>query len=350
MAGEPQKILVRAPNWVGDLVMATAALSDLRRACSKSRITLLLKPGRDQVVAGGDYFDDILFDSSRGSLAGLWKTAAMLRRERFDLAILFPDSLRAAVLAWLARIPRRVGYRRNLRGGLLTDPVDYPGPGGAKSPEPMTARFGRLLGPLGIEGGGGRPRLCITAGEEERWRERRKKLGLEDGEPLVGLNPGAAFGSSKMWPPDRFARVGDGIAEKFGARTVILVGPGEEPIARELEAAMKRRPISTAADPVPLDVLKPLVRDLKLLVTTDTGTRHYAVAFHIPVVVVMGPTDPRYTAVNLEETEVVRRDVPCGPCHLKTCPIDHRCMRGISPEEVLERIERLDRRLGIFGK
>ncbi|MCH2376133.1 MAG: lipopolysaccharide heptosyltransferase II, partial [Planctomycetes bacterium] len=89
-------------------------------------------------------------------------------------------------------------------------------------------------------------------------------------------------------------------------------------------------------------------RDLQLLVTTDAGPRHYAAAFGTPVVTVMGPTDPRYSAVNLERSEVVRHDVPCGPCHLKVCPIDHQCMVGITPEEVLERVKDLDRRLGVF--
>ncbi len=107
--------------------------------------------------------------------------------------------------------------------------------------------------------------------------------------------------------------------------------------------------INTARHILGLDVLKPFIRDLTLLVSTDTGPRHYAVAFGTPVVVLMGPTDPRYSGLHLERTELIRHDVPCGPCHLKVCPIDHRCMVGITPEEVLERVETLDRRLGVFG-
>jgi heptosyltransferase-2 len=188
----------------------------------------------------------------------------------------------------------------------------------------------------------------VTPECEERAREYRKAFGIEAGEPLIGLNPGASFGASKLWPARHFAAFGDAVSERYGLRTILFVGPGEEGIAAEIERLMERKPINTAARPLPLDVLKPFIRDLKLLVTTDTGPRQYAVAFGVPAVVVMGPTDPRYSAINLEKTEVVRHDVPCGPCHLKVCPIDHRCMVGITPQEVLGRLEELDRRVGVF--
>ena len=135
---------------------------------------------------------------------------------------------------------------------------------------------------------------------------------------------------------------------RYGLRSIIFLGPGEEGIGDAIEKRMETPVINTAPDILPLDVLKPVVRDLKLMVSTDTGPRQYAVAFEVPVVVVMGPTDPRYSGLHLERTEVIRHDVPCGPCHLKVCPIDHRCMVGITPEEVLERVEILDRRVGIF--
>jgi heptosyltransferase-2 len=349
MGDRPQNIVILGPTWVGDIVMATAAFADIRRAFPAARITLLLRPGREGIVAGADYFDEVIPDRSARSLRNLAATARELRRRRFDLAILFPDSFRAGLLARLAGIPRRAGFRRNLRGPLLTDPVEHRYENGRFVPEPMPARFGKILAALGIPSSGGRPQLAVTAEEEERARVRRARLGIAEGEPLVGLNPGASFGASKLWPPRRFARLGDLIAERWGARSVILAGPGEEALAREIEASMRSRPISTAADPIPLGELKPFIRGLRLLVTTDAGPRHYAVAFRVPAVVVMGPTDPRHTAIHLEETEVIRLDLPCSPCHLKNCPIDHRCMTGIPPEAVLERIESLDRRLRIFA-
>jgi heptosyltransferase-2 len=344
-----KNILIRAPNWVGDLVMATSSLADVRRAFPAARITLLLKPGREKVIGGSPDHDQLIFDRAGNAPLRLWRLARELRAGRFDAALIFPNSFRAGLLCALAGIPRRVGYRRNLRSLFLTDPVDYEVVAGKRKPVPMPLFYARLCERLGVPRGDGRPRLHVTPECEEKARELRQALGIRDGEPLIGLNPGASFGSSKLWPADHFAAVGDRLTEHLGLRTILFVGPGEEPIGEAIAARMRHRPIFDRGRLVPLDALKPFVRDLELLVTTDTGPRHYAVAFGVPVVVVMGPTHPDYTAMNLERTEVVRHDVPCGPCHLKVCPIDHRCMVGIGPEEVFARAKGLLERVGTRG-
>ncbi len=346
----PRKILLQAPSWVGDLVMATGSFADVRRAFPQARISALVRPGREGILSGSPDVDEVIEDASARRPLEILRVARRLRAERFDLAILFANSLRAALVARLAGIPRRVGYRANLRGPLLTDPVDAAPSWRRRTPEPMPRFYARLCARAGAAAGDGRPRLHVTPACEAAAAELRRALGIREGEKLIGLSPGASFGASKLWPAERFARVADAVAERFGARSIILVAPSEEPIAREIVSKARSRPIYDPAKRIDLDLLKPVVRDLALLVTTDSGTRHYAVAFGVPVVVVMGPTDPRRTAYGLERTEVVRRDVPCGPCHLKVCPTDHRCMLEISADEVFERIEALDRRLGIFAR
>jgi len=343
-----RNILIRAPNWVGDVVMATANFADVRRAFPEAKITLLLKRGREKVVGGSSDHDRILFDDAGNSLMGIWHLARQLRAERFDLSLVFPNSFRTALISWLAGIPRRIGYRRNARSLLLTDGVGYARDGWKRRPVPMPLFYAELCAKAGVQPGDGRPRLVVTAELEAEAAGWRRALGVADGERLVGLNPGASFGASKLWPAQHFARLGDAITARYGLRTILLFGPGEEPITDEIASRMKTRPIYDRTRCLPLDVLKPFVRDLRLLVTTDSGPRHYAVAFRTPVIVLMGPTDPRYTDIHLEESEVIRHDVPCGPCHLKTCPTDHRCMVGIEPEEVIARIEALDRRLSLF--
>ena len=126
-----------------------------------------------------------------------------------------------------------------------------------------------------------------------------------------------------------------------GTRVLILCGPGEEPLARELAGKMRTTPVNTADEILPLDVTKAVLEQCAAIITTDTGPRHMAIAVGTPAVVIMGPTDPRYTDSHLGATIVLRRDVPCGPCHLKVCPIDHVCMRSIPPEEVVEAAEHL---------
>jgi heptosyltransferase-2 len=344
----PQRILIRAPNWVGDLVMATANFADLRRAYPDAHITVLLKPGRDKILEGSPDLDEIVFDRAGNSLRAMWALARELRRQAYDLTVLFPNSFRTALIAFLARVPRRAGYRRNLRSVLLTDGVKYDVENGKRVPMPMPLFYSKLCERLEVPFGDGRPRLFVSSDCEERATEVRRELGIADGEPLVGLNPGASFGASKLWPPEYFAAFGDAVTERWGLRTILFVGPGEESIGNAIAEGMKYPPINTSARPLPLDILKPFIRDLKLLVTTDTGPRQYAVAFDVPTLVVMGPTDPRYSGINLEKTEVVRHDVPCGPCHLKVCPLDHVCMRGISPEEMFTRLDELHARVGVF--
>jgi heptosyltransferase-2 len=158
---------------------------------------------------------------------------------------------------------------------------------------------------------------------------------------VVGLNPGARFGSSKCWPPEYFGRLAEQLQTAMPCRVLLLVGPNEGEIARRVRAASRADLIDTASDPVDLALLKPLVRRCRVLVTNDTGPRHYAVAFGVPVVVIMGPTDLRYTGANLENTAILRRELDCSPCHLKVCPRDHRCMTEITPEAVLAEALRL---------
>ena len=329
--------------------MATANFAAIRSALPNARLTLALKPGREKVVGGSEDFDAIMIDRSSDSLAALWRFARELRSQRFDLALLFSNSLRVALISFLARIPRRVGYRRNGRSWLLTDPVDYDLEGKKRRPVPMPQFYDKVCRRVGVALQDPWPRLVVTEDCERRAAEYRARLGIRDGEPLVGLNPGASFGSSKLWPAENFAATADGLYRQHGLRSLILVGPGEEEIGRQIAVRMETPVINTADDILPLDVLKATIRDLKLLLSTDTGPRHYAVAFRTPVVTVMGPTDPRYSGINLDYSDVVRHDVPCGPCHLKVCPIDHKCMVGISPDEVLGRIAELDRRLRVFA-
>ena len=347
---EPQNIIIFAPTWVGDLVMATGPIAAVRAAYPDAKLTLLAKPGRDKIVSGSADIDEVIVDRSGGSLRGIWRLAGELRARRFDLGLLFPNSIRVAALAFLARIPRRIGYRRDGRGLLLTDAIEYERENGKRKPVPMPLFYERILARAGIELPDTRPRLVVTESCEAQAREFAERVGISPGERLVGLNPGASYGASKLWPPAHFAALADKLHRRWRRRTIVLVGPGEEPIAAEIEQAMETPVISTASDILPLDVLKPIVRDLDLLVSTDTGTRQYAVAFDVPVAVVMGPTDPRYSGIHLEKSTVVRHDVDCGPCHLKVCPIDHKCMVGITADEVFARIEELDERVGVFDK
>jgi heptosyltransferase-2 len=193
-----------------------------------------------------------------------------------------------------------------------------------------------LKAPQGIK-----PRLFI--GEELRGRGQSliRQYGIEEQDLVIGLNPGASFGASKCWPAQHFARLAELCQTELNAKLLLLSGPGEEAIARAVTTESRAKIIDTSRDKVDLELLKPLIQRCSLLVTNDTGPRHYAVALDVPAVVIMGPTDPRYTASNLDRTVVIRKDLDCSPCHKKVCPLDHQCMTQITPDEVFAAARKL---------
>jgi heptosyltransferase-2 len=164
--------------------------------------------------------------------------------------------------------------------------------------------------------------------------------GVGADEPLLAMCVGAAFGPSKLWPAEYFAKVADEMTRRHGARVVVLCAPGEEEVGAEVRKHAKLPLIDTGLAPLTVDVLKALIARARVLLTNDTGPRHIAASFLVPVVCVMGPTDPTYTDTDLETQVVVREPgIECSPCHLKVCPIDHRCMVRITPERVLVEVE-----------
>jgi heptosyltransferase-2 len=328
----PARILVRAPSWVGDVVMATPALRALRRARPDAEIVLEGKPFLAGLVRGLPSVDAFLPDV-RGSA---FARARALRERGFDWAVLLPDSTRAALGPFLARIPVRAGYAREpLRRALLTLALPPPTEGGRRVPISMIERYLRITRALGCPDAGLAPELAVDAEARERALKRLAEAGVAPGERTLLVTPGASFGSSKLWPPESFAAAADAIARAHGLRVVLAPGPGEEAIARRIAEAMAERAIVLAAPPTSLAELVALIAGAALQLGNDTGPRHVAVACGVPAVVVMGPTDPRHTAHLLERQRVLREELPCSPCHLKVCPIDHRCMTRLRPERAV---------------
>jgi heptosyltransferase-2 len=181
-----------------------------------------------------------------------------------------------------------------------------------------------------------KPRLFIGRHLQKRGDDLLQRYGIREQDRVVALNPGASFGSSKCWPAENFAVIAELFEREMQAKVLLLSGPGEEEIVNTIMTRTRAAIINTCPDRVDLELLKPLVRRCNLLVTNDTGPRHYAVAFHVPVVVIMGPMDPRYTSANLEATTVIRKQLDCSPCQKKVCPTDHRCMKDITPQMVFE--------------
>lgn len=340
----PRRVLVLAPNWVGDLVMATAAFARIRAGFPDAEITCGLRPYLRTLLDGSRLFDDLVELPKVGTL-GVLRQARSLRRRRFDLAIVLPNSLRAGVLVAAAGIRRRLGYRQGRRWlmnlGLRAEPGRrLLGSGPRRVPKPMPDYYDELLDVIGLPPADRRPRLTVSEDERQRCERWFGDRGVGPGARIAVLNAGASYGASKLWEPARFAAVARALRDRHGLVPVFLAGPSEADVVRSIAAAAGAL---AAVDPtLPVGMLKPMLERAELLITTDSGPRHVAVALGIPVVCLIGPTDPRYTNYCLERTEVLRLDLDCMPCQKKECPLGHHdCMRRIEVDDVLAAAERL---------
>ncbi len=336
------RILVRLPNWVGDVIMATPMLRALRAYLPEAQIDLVGKAGLEPLVAGLPYYDAFL-PFERGWRGGR-RLVRALRPRGYDVALVLPHSFGAAWPMALARVPRRIGYTKYpARRWLLTDPLPVAyDTRGRFVPTPMHELY---LGFVRALGGPAQadvwPKLPLTEETVARVRALREAHGLLD-RPYVVVNPGAHFGASKLWTADGFAGVADALAREAGAAVVLVGGPGEGAIGRAVMTAMREPAVDLCTESIGLAALYGLIAECALLVSLDSGPRHMAVAARKPVVVVMGPTDPRFTNCCLDRTEVVRLgDLYCIGCHYKVCPTEHECMRLLPPARVLDAARRL---------
>ena len=332
----PSRILVICPNWIGDAVMATPALRAVRRCFPESHIALILKPNISELLNDLPFFDQMIQIPDAQASESFAKFALSLRREKFDLGLVLTHSFRSALLARLAAIGTRVGYSTQGRAFLLTEALEFPMEDRRKRPRYMGEEYLDIVRYIGCKASGTMPELAVSSDAIARAEKLLAPCRTEIKRPLVGIAPGSFFGPSKLWYPERWAAVADALVDRFDAFIVILTAPIEREIYEQIESKMRARPVPLRETPIPLELLKAIVAELDLLLCTDCGVRHVAVALDVPTTVVMGSTDPRYTETECEKGVVVREDVDCSPCHKKVCPTDHRCMKLITPEKVFE--------------
>ena len=333
---------MRGTNWVGDAVMTVPALRELRRLFPRARLTLATRPWAEGIFAGADFIDDFLVaGNTSGRPAAVLGEAREWRARRFDLAVLFPNAFAPALVATLARVPVRAGYATQGRSALLTHRVAPP-PWRSERHEVfyylnLVAELERKLrGTSTVERREPDAGLSVT---DARLREARLLLGgngARPGRPLVAVCPGSTNSRAKRWPAERFAAVADMLVERVGAE-VVLVGAREESgISEEVASHMRARPVVLTGK-TDLAQTAAVLKASDLLVTNDTGPAHVAAAVGCPVVVIFGPTNPATTRPFSTSAEVVRRPPDCAPCMLRDCPIDHRCMTAVTPEDVFGR-------------
>jgi heptosyltransferase II len=338
-ASELGRIVVFCPNLIGDTVMATPALRALRERFSTAWIAGVVKPQVSPVLDGAPWLDEcISYDPrSKNPRHRTWSVLRRLRAGRFELAVLLPNSHRSALLAWLAGVSRRIGYERAGRTLLLTERLSDPKDGrGNRIPFPAVESYLKLVRRLGCPVGSIRTELFTTDADERAADRAWERLGLPAGGPVVCLNNGGAFGPAKSWPAEHFAALARRLAEEGGVAVLMVCGPSEQAAALEVVVrAGHPRVVSLANEPMSIGLTKACVRRSALLITTDSGPRHFAGPFNIPVITLFGPTHVAWTRTYHPLAIHMLRPVPCGPCQRPSCPLGHqRCMRELDPDHV----------------
>jgi heptosyltransferase-2 len=336
-----KRILVRGPNWLGDAVMCEPALSGLRRLFPDAQIALLVKPAVADLFAGHPALTRVLTYDTKGRHAGFsgkLALAGQLRRQGFDLAVLFQNAFEAAFLTFLAGVPRRYGYATDGRSLLLSDPVAAPDP---RTLVHQVRYYWDLLKPLGLTGDPPVPELVIFPEEERAMAGRFAQGGLTASDVVVGINPGSTYGGAKRWLPERFAEATERLCRTIResreqqVSVVIFGAKGEERLGQEIAARLSSRSL-VLSGATTIRELMAAVKRCAMLLTNDTGPMHIASAFQVPVVAIFGPTDWRTTSPFGNAHAIVRQPVDCAPCLLRECPIDHRCMTRVTVDQVHE--------------
>lgn len=345
---EPQRILIVQPSWVGDAVMATPTLRAIRQQYPDAQISYLMRRYVKPIYAGMPWADKLITyrtgrTKAKAGKGQFFELAGRLRMRKFDLAILLPNSFKSALICKMAGIPRIIGYDRDGRGFLLTDKLLPVKDRGKFVPSPILKYYMGIASYLGSKSRDITLELFVTDAEKREADQILTRAGVDaslhrpaasGSAPLILLNPGAQYGAAKCWLPEYFAELADRFIDEWGATVLISSAPRERKIVDAVFRHMRHAAVDLQRVGLTLGALKEITRRCDLMVTNDTGPRHIAAAFGVPVVTIFGPTHPEWTEIYFEKERKVSILVFCGPCQKKVCPLDHRCMTRLTPEMI----------------
>ena len=349
-----KRVIVRGTNWVGDAVMTIPALRELRRVLPTAHLTLATRSSTAALFDEADFLDDLLiYDRAPRDLSATLRQTREWRARKFDLALLFQNAFEAAMIGFGARVPVRIGYAAQGRRPLLTHPIALPkwrserhevfyylnlitgleqflyGRSAAVQHEPV---FG----------------LTVSDARRDKARALLSKAGAHVDWPLVVICPGSTNSRAKRWPADRFATLADKISRDLEADVALIGSRDELEVSERVASLMEKRPLMLTGRTDLAEAVAVLSLS-DVLITNDTGPAHIAAALERPTLVIFGPTNPVTTRPFSNVAEIIRHAPDCAPCMLRDCPIDHRCMTAITPDEVFVRVGALIRehRVGV---
>ncbi|HSW86768.1 MAG TPA: lipopolysaccharide heptosyltransferase II [Rhabdochlamydiaceae bacterium] len=336
---QPKNIIVRMPNWIGDLVMATPILSDLRKAYPNAYITAMCRYPLCDILKEDPEIDELFcFSKASGFSRRIEKRNIIekLRKGKYDLGILLTHSFSSAWWFWQGKVAKRLGYECNGRRLLLTHSVNLPE---NIQNQHLVMTYKMLLQTSGIPLSDTPPRLFLADKEVEQAYTLLSRHGVLKNGFIVGINPGATYGSAKCWLPERFREVTQRLLQDKDLYVVYFGDTGTESLVKEICQGLSSRVINLAGV-TSLRELACLISLCDVLLTNDSGPMHIADALGTPIVALFGSTSEIVTGP-YHQGKVIHKHAECSPCYQRTCPIDFRCMKRIEADEVFQEISQI---------
>jgi len=317
---KPFRILIRGSNWLGDSVISMPALRAIKAGRPDAHITVAAPEKIASVWRLVAEVDEVIGLPSRS----LFSAVKLIRRQKsFDVAILFPNSLRVALEVWLGGVPRRVGYRGHHRRWLLNQIIlERPKSGPVEHQAVHYLQISREVGGLP---------------EPPEVRTPWPRIRPNGATARLGLCPGAEYGPAKRWLPERFAEVAAAVSTQRRVQWILFGTSSDAEIGAAIEASLGANCINRIGQTT-LDQLIAELRECSLLLTNDTGTMHLASLLGVPVVAIFGSTETGLTGPLGDRHIILRHHVECSPCFLRKCPIDFRCMKAVAVQEVVDAV------------
>lgn len=334
------RILIRGTNWVGDAVMSVPAMRLIRASLPEAKISLLTGGWAEAVFDGNDFLDEIIvLNNDHRTIGGTFREAGRIRKKGFDATVIFPNSFHSALLAHLSGIPTRVGFGSGGRGLLLSHSIQTPQWKESRHESELYLHLVKsFLSSLGKEVKGiplAESELSVSDSRKLQARKMLEDAGLKSDRPIVTLGTGSQNSRAKRWPSANYAELADSLVKELGANVVLLGSHAEKSVAVEVARLSGSKLIDFTGE-TGLSEAIALISISDLYIGNDMGLTHIAPAVGTETLAIFGPTNHIATSPLSERAQIIRKEVECSPCMLRDCPIDHRCMTGVTPRNVFE--------------
>lgn len=334
-----ERILIRSTSWIGDSVISIPALRELRRIFPSSEMVLLVKPWVRDVFLDADFIDDMLIH--KNGFSGTLSTIQAIRKAHFDAAILFQNAFIAAALVYCAGIPVRIGFPTDHRRLLLTHPLDLAEPVRQSHQIFYYLDIASKVEELAFRRSGvdfQTPdfRLPVSEVRKARARTYLHGLGLDVSQKLIAVNPGATNSRAKQWPADRFAQIGEWLADSCDCNVLLMGAASEKELSESIAHRMQHPPVLLTGQTTLAESIA-ILSICDLVISNDTGPAYLSAALGRPTLTIFGPTNFNMICPTSDTAHIVRSPVHCAPCMFRDCPTGHECMRGVTVDMVYRR-------------